>query len=61
MSTNEILVWGVVALTLMVLLLMGPGIWSSHSDALLEKPLRWLKERRERSRDERPSSGSRLP
>ena len=46
MSTNEILFWGVVVLTLMVLLMMGPGMWSSHADALLEKPLRWLKEKR---------------
>ncbi|MGA9522791.1 MAG: hypothetical protein WBV82_15090 [Myxococcaceae bacterium] len=55
MSTNEILVWGIVGLTLMVLLLMGPGMWSSHSDAILEKPLRWLRERRGKSGQQKKS------
>jgi hypothetical protein len=48
MSTNEILIWGIVVLTGMVLLLMGPGVWSSQKETLLEKPIRWLKERREK-------------
>ncbi len=50
MSTNEILVWGIVGLTLMVMLLMGPGMWSNRSETYVEMILNWRKERRARAK-----------
>jgi hypothetical protein len=43
MDVDKVMIWGIVVLTLLVLLVMGPGMWSSSTGyPLLEKPWRWL-------------------
>lgn len=44
MSVEEMMIMGVVGITVITLLFLGPGMWSSSTGyPLIEKPYQWLK------------------
>lgn len=46
MGIDADMIWGVVGLSVLSMLLLGPGLWSSTNRyPFLEKPLGWVKAR----------------
>lgn len=43
-EVNKVIIWGIVGMTLIVLLFMGPGMWSSSTSwPLIDRAVQWFK------------------
>ncbi len=52
--SDPLLLWGVLGLTVLTLLLTGPGLWSNQSGfPLVERPWRWFRSTWAKLMDER--------
>lgn len=55
-EVDKILIWGVIGMTLIVLLFMGPGMWSSSTSwPVIDKALEWFKRARSDGPKDPPS------